>query len=252
MSELVERSGTAAATVRYYLAEGLLPAPTRAQANRYLYDERHVEIVRFIRLLRDRRGLSLEEIRRLLPELLPDLLDSPSGGVFRPEMFSQLIAGFTAAHSTGPTVTEQLVDAGLSAFSARGFAEVSVDDICRAVKIAKGSFYRHFTSKEDLFIAVTQRIPALFAGALIGGAPIDVAIQPNLTTLLELASLASRDRRSYRNALASLLDGLAAALVDAGASPDESSAEQMLAGYLGCVVMVLGGRGDSGDSTEAP
>jgi AcrR family transcriptional regulator len=251
MSELVERSGTPAATVRYYLAEGLLPAPARAQANRYLYDERHVEIVRFIRLLRERRGLSLEEIRRLLPDLLPDLLDAPSGGVFRPEMFSQLIAGFTT-HASGPSVAEQVVDVGLTAFSARGFAEVSIDDICRAVKIAKGSFYRHFSSKEDLFIAVTRRIPSLVAGALVAGSPLDIAITPHLTTVLELASLASRDRPSCRSALAALIDGLAASLVDAGTAPDASEAERMVGEHLGWLVMVLGGRSPAVSPSGAP
>jgi AcrR family transcriptional regulator len=240
MSELVERSGTAAATVRYYLAEGLLPTPTRAQANRYLYDERHVEIVRFIRILRDRRGLSLDEIRRLLPELLPDLLGSPSSGVFRPEMFAQLIAGFSG-RSTGPSVAQQLISAGLEAFSARGVAEVSVDDICRAVKIAKGSFYRHFASKEDLFIAVTEHIPGLFSTAVEKGSDIAEAIRPNLTTLLELASLASRDRDRYRTALATVLDGLGSALVDAGAAPNAEQAEATLGQYLGSVVIALGG-----------
>ena len=245
MSELVERSGTPAATVRYYLAEGLLPAPTRAQANRYLYDERHVEIVRFVRLLRERRGLSLEEIRRLLPDLLPDLLDAPSGGVFRPEMFSQLIAGF-AGHPAGPSVAEQAIDAGLTAFSARGFAEVSIDDICRAVKIAKGSFYRHFASKEDLFIAVTRRVPALVAGSLIAGGGLDVAIAPHVTTVLELASLASRDRPSCRAALDTLLSGLESVLVDSGTVADLGAAEQMLGDQLGWVIMTLGGRSTPG------
>jgi AcrR family transcriptional regulator len=243
MSELVERSGTPAATVRYYLAEKLLPAPTRAQANRYLYDERHVEIVRFIRILRDRRGLSLEEIRRLLPELLPDLLDSPSSGVFRPEMFTQLIAGFSD-RSSRPSVADQLIGAGLVAFSTRGVAEVSIDDICRAVKIAKGSFYRHFSSKEDLFIAVTQRLPALFAGALAAGSSIEDALRPNLTTVLELASLASRDRERYRDALEALLDGLSSALVEARVVADADKAEAVLTRYLGSVLLALGGRDD--------
>ena len=57
MSELVEQVGVPAATVRYYLAEGLLPPPVKVAANRFLYDERHVEIVRLVRLLHDRRGL---------------------------------------------------------------------------------------------------------------------------------------------------------------------------------------------------
>ena len=57
MSELVERTGVAAATVRYYLAAGVLPPPAKVAANRFLYDERHVELIRLIRVVRARRGI---------------------------------------------------------------------------------------------------------------------------------------------------------------------------------------------------
>jgi AcrR family transcriptional regulator len=232
MSELVERSGAPAATIRYYFSEGLLPPPTHAASNRYLYDERHVEIVRFVRLLRDRRGLSLEEIRGILPDLLPDFLGAPSPGVFRPEMFAEFVA-VAARRSTAPTVADQLVDAALDAFSARGIAEVSVDDICRAVKIAKGSFYRHFSSKEDLVDAATERIPVLFATALSAGGTLEGALRPNLSVVFELAALASRDAPRARVALRALVTKCALALVDAGQAREVDDALAAISGLLG-------------------
>src|SRR5487761_1111486 len=90
--------------VRYYLASGLLPPPRRAKANRFLYDERHVEVIRLIRLLQDRRSLSLETIGKMLPDLLPDLTGDGERNVFRPEMWGQLLAvHFPTKVSPSPT-----------------------------------------------------------------------------------------------------------------------------------------------------
>lgn len=44
--------------------------------------------------------------------------------------------------------------AGLKHFERAGLRAARVDDICRDVGIAKGSFYAFFDSKEDLFMAI--------------------------------------------------------------------------------------------------
>jgi DNA-binding transcriptional MerR regulator len=78
IEELAERAGVPVRTIRYYIAEGLLPGPgTRGKAA--VYDERHWLRLRLIRRLADQRvplatikarlaGLSLAEIRALLDE----------------------------------------------------------------------------------------------------------------------------------------------------------------------------------------
>lgn len=78
IEELAERAGVPVRTIRYYIAEGLLPGPgTRGKAA--VYDERHWLRLRLIRRLVDQRvplatiktrlaGLSLVEIRALLEE----------------------------------------------------------------------------------------------------------------------------------------------------------------------------------------
>ncbi|MBO0714562.1 MAG: MerR family transcriptional regulator, partial [Acidimicrobiales bacterium] len=70
MADLVARTGVPAASVRHYLALGLLPEPQRVSSNRFVYDDRHVEALRLIRVLRERRHLGLSDIGALLPELL--------------------------------------------------------------------------------------------------------------------------------------------------------------------------------------
>jgi AcrR family transcriptional regulator len=219
MSELVERTGVAAATVRYYLAAGVLPPPVKAAANRFLYDERHVELIRLIRVVRARRGLSIETIGRLLPELLPDLFDKPSRGAFRREMWSQLLAAETHVEA-GASVDERLVEAGFALFSRRGYADVAIDDVCRSALIAKGSFYRHYPSKGALFIAVVEEM-ARRAGAefVATTAPADAddarvvdrlaaILVPYVTLILDLASLATQRHPGYGRAFGRVVDEL--------------------------------------------
>src|SRR5712691_7664739 len=87
IGELVARSGVPAATIHHYLRLGLLPSARRAAPNRFLYDERHVQALRLIRLLRERRGLPLPVIRRVLP----DLLGLEQDQAFRPEMWDRAV-----------------------------------------------------------------------------------------------------------------------------------------------------------------
>jgi len=247
MAELVERTGVAAPTVRYYLFEGLLPPPTKAAANRFLYDERHVEAVRLIRLLRERRGLSLEAIGRILPELLPDLLGRPEAGAFRPEMWRQLLASHGAAASQ-PSAGERLLQAGLEAFCHHGHAEVTVDDVCRAADVAKGSFYRHFASKEELFLAAATeagRQVAARLGERAEEAPLaagqvaallEQAIAPYLPLLLDLASLAVQRRPGHARALRRLVGEVAAAARSLAADTEEEVVEAMLAAAVAATV----------------
>ena len=151
MAELLERTGVPAATIRYYLGLGLLPEPVRVTANRFLYDERHAELLRLIRVVRERRGLSIEAISKVLPELLPDLYDKPSSGVFNPEMWDELIDA--ASHIAGVrSVPERLIDAGVALFCKRGYADVSIDDVCRMAGIAEGVVLPAFRIKRGAFL----------------------------------------------------------------------------------------------------
>jgi AcrR family transcriptional regulator len=48
-SDLVERTGVPASTIHHYRRSGLIPAPERVAANRFVYSERHVDAVLAIR-----------------------------------------------------------------------------------------------------------------------------------------------------------------------------------------------------------
>jgi len=63
----------------------------------------------------------------------------------------------------------KLLDAALHVIRAQGYAGATVDDICRAAGVTKGSFFHHFKGKDDLALAAVRHwsdwTQALFAQA---------------------------------------------------------------------------------------
>jgi AcrR family transcriptional regulator len=50
----------------------------------------------------------------------------------------------------------EIIEAGLQEFALNGMAATRLEDIARRAGIAKGTIYRYFDSKEELFIAVVR------------------------------------------------------------------------------------------------
>ena len=65
IGETAKRCGVSAANIRYYEAQGLLPAPPRSDGDYRLYSEADVHRLRFIRLCRA-LDMSLDEVRTLV------------------------------------------------------------------------------------------------------------------------------------------------------------------------------------------
>jgi DNA-binding transcriptional MerR regulator len=65
IGEVAKRCGVSAANIRYYEAQGLLPAPVRSDGDYRLYSEADVHRLRFIRLCRA-LDMSLDEVRTLV------------------------------------------------------------------------------------------------------------------------------------------------------------------------------------------
>ncbi len=87
---------------------------------------------------------------------------------------------------------ELLVDAAHGLFIARGFADVSMQEIAEAAGMTKGAPYYHFRSKEDLFTEVVIReIGRLQVGleaALATEAPLHRKLEVALTYMLGTVS----------------------------------------------------------------
>jgi TetR/AcrR family transcriptional repressor of nem operon len=55
----------------------------------------------------------------------------------------------------------KLLDAALYVIRAKGYAATTVDDICQAAGLTKGSFFHHFDSKEELALAAADHFGAM-------------------------------------------------------------------------------------------
>ena len=64
------------------------------------------------------------------------------------------------------TTRRALLDSAAEAFSRKGYAAASLDEIARAARLTKGAVYHHFGGKQDLFRAVYDEVHAEFATAL--------------------------------------------------------------------------------------
>ncbi|WP_374008378.1 MerR family transcriptional regulator [Leifsonia sp. LS-T14] len=76
ISELSERAGTPAATIKYYVREGLLPAGERVGGNRTLYGEEHARRLKLIRAMLEVGKLSVAAVKTVL-----EALDEPGAPV---------------------------------------------------------------------------------------------------------------------------------------------------------------------------
>lgn len=214
MVELVDRTGVPASTVHHYVRRGLLPPPSRVTAKRFLYGPEHVEALVIIRNLRRRQRLPLARIGELLPELLATRAEESGAAV--PEGEDNRTA----------TVAERILDVAIEAFGLHSYGEVSVADLCAGAGVAKGTFYRHFDSKGQVFARAAERVVqqslARFRNQLAPGpqppdmqtaaAACAVALRPGLPVLLELAKRAMLhepvDVSEARQAFRLLVDGM--------------------------------------------
>jgi len=74
-----------------------------------------------------------------------------------------------ASRDSGATRT-RLLEAARDVIRAKGYAATTVDDICAAAEVSKGSFFHHFPSKEALGVAAIEAFDAM-ATALFADAP---------------------------------------------------------------------------------
>jgi TetR/AcrR family transcriptional repressor of nem operon len=59
----------------------------------------------------------------------------------------------------------KFLDAALRVIRAKGYEATTVDDVCHAAGLTKGSFFHHFESKEALALAAADHFAAMAEGA---------------------------------------------------------------------------------------
>lgn len=132
MSELSALAKKPAATIRYYMRQGLLPEPLRTSRNMAYYTVEHLERLRQIHELQ-KQGLSLDEIGRMVDQ---------NPGVRQSRVKPGMV--FTSKRDV-------IVKAAVDLFRDKGYETTTIDDIVSCAGIAKGTFYQYFRSKEELF-----------------------------------------------------------------------------------------------------
>jgi TetR/AcrR family transcriptional repressor of nem operon len=88
-----------------------------------------------------------------------------------------LVRFVMARTHTASETRAKLLDAARDVIRAKGYAGSTVDDICAAAGVTKGSFFHHFDSKEELGIAALERFGEM-AATLFGSAPYRSASDP--------------------------------------------------------------------------
>src|SRR3954463_4571128 len=76
----------------------------------------------------------------------------------------------TSKATASAETRSKLLDAALHVMRLKGYAATTVDDICKAAGLTKGSFFHHFASKEELGLAAAEHFASMAAG-LFAAAP---------------------------------------------------------------------------------
>jgi TetR/AcrR family transcriptional regulator, transcriptional repressor for nem operon len=79
----------------------------------------------------------------------------------------------TATHQS----KTKLLDAALHVIRSRGYTATTVDEVCKAAGVSKGSFFHHFKSKEELALEATKYWGEI-TGALFANAPYQQVSDP--------------------------------------------------------------------------
>jgi len=125
-----------------------------------------------------------------------------------------------ANHERGVETRNTILDTSLALFSQNGYDATSVAQICQDAQVSKGAFYHHFSSKQELFLALmetwldsvvglfqaagnsAEAIPeALEQMAALSGGLFD-ALEGGFPILLEFWTQASRHPAVWEKAVA--------------------------------------------------
>jgi len=71
----------------------------------------------------------------------------------------------------------KFLDAALHVIRAKGYSATTIDDVCEAAGLTKGSFFHHFESKEDLALAAADHFAAM-ADRAFAAAPYQRVADP--------------------------------------------------------------------------
>lgn len=138
ISELSAQTDTPAATIRYYVSEGLLPQPLKTGKTMAYYGDVHIQRLEAIKRMK-REGLDLQHIRQAL-------------------MTNALMTSPPPDQGIHTRTREAIVAAAVALFREKGYDATSIMDIAERARVGKGTIYQYFKGKEDLFFECAESI----------------------------------------------------------------------------------------------
>lgn len=147
--ELVTRSGVPRTTIHYYIREGLLHHPLKTGRTMAYYDESHLIRLQFIAKMK--KDMPIRFIQELLSE---NIIPEQAGvlGEADPDKREY------AVKNVKPGRKKQIIKESIRVFSKKGYRSTTINDITQALGISTGTFYKHFTNKQDIFVAVIDDV----------------------------------------------------------------------------------------------
>ncbi|MCX5852790.1 MAG: MerR family transcriptional regulator, partial [Deltaproteobacteria bacterium] len=150
MKDLIRETGVTRYTIHYYMREGLLPPPIKSGKTMSLYTDIHIEVLRYIRTLRDEYHMPIAGIRREVQRRFDKYWNSPEATI--------TTASKRRDATKGEKQKERIIEKAIELFSARGYHSTHIGHLTDALTISKGTFYIYFTNKEDLLVVVFEHL----------------------------------------------------------------------------------------------
>lgn len=129
------RTGVPRTSIHFYLRQGLLPQPQKTAANRSLYTDDHVRLLKSIKNLQ-KAGLSLAEIKAEISDELARINERDADLVDR----------------ENERMRKTILRVATQEFMQHGYDQARVADIIRKAGVSTQVFYHFFPSKAELLV----------------------------------------------------------------------------------------------------
>jgi len=97
----------------------------------------------------------------------------------------------------GSAKTRRIFDAAIDVFSEFGFEKATMDEIASRAKVAKGTVYYHFKSKEELFVFLVHEGTDLLHEQVLSRIPVEAPAADRLAAVIREQLRFFRENRDF-------------------------------------------------------